>query len=589
MSYKSERSFERSMIPHEYIEELTRRTDIVELVGSYVQLKRKGRLYGGLCPFHSEKTPSFYVYPDTQSFYCFGCGAGGDVITWVRRMENLEFTDAVKQLAEKSGLQVPNDREADRRAQLRTRIFAINRETANFYFRNLVAGNDKRGLQYFVSRQLKPETIKKYGLGYAPDSWNTLTDHLLKKGFTEEELLAANVAHRSGKGNLYDAFRGRVMFPIVDTRGAVIGFGGRVLDDSQPKYLNTAKTPVFDKGRNLFSLNFAKDSSSTHMILAEGYMDVIAINQAGFSNVVATLGTAITPEQARKLTQYAKEMIIAYDSDGPGQQATQKAINRFSEVGMPSRILHMTGAKDPDEFIKKYGSERFRLLLEQAGDAINFRLDRCENGLDTSTESGKVQLLKRVVSVLAEIQNPLEREVYLSRTANKWEISAEVLHQQVDRTIRSKRRLEATKEWKDIIEHTVRPEPQQPQSGNHLRERKAEERILFYILSKPEESAWIVDEIKPEQFSSALFQQVLNAFQESVRQQTSFSLSSMGDVLSEGEMGKLSGIAARNQEVPVTKEEVQDCIRALHPGVPETVETNDDLLKLIQKKQHPNG
>ena len=570
----------------DFLEQLREACPMETIAGNYVNLIRRGRHYVCNCPFHSEKSPSCTIFPDTQSFYCFGCGAGGDVITWVRRMENLEFTDAVKQLAEKSGLQVPNDREADRRAQLRTRIFAINRETANFYFRNLVAGNDKRGLQYFVSRQLKPETIKKYGLGYAPDSWNTLTDHLLKKGFTEEELLAANVAHRSGKGNLYDAFRGRVMFPIVDTRGAVIGFGGRVLDDSQPKYLNTAKTPVFDKGRNLFSLNFAKDSSSTHMILAEGYMDVIAINQAGFSNVVATLGTAITPEQARKLTQYAKEMIIAYDSDGPGQQATQKAINRFSEVGMPSRILHMTGAKDPDEFIKKYGSERFRLLLEQAGDAINFRLDRCENGLDTSTESGKVQLLKRVVSVLAEIQNPLEREVYLSRTANKWEISAEVLHQQVDRTIRSKRRLEATKEWKDIIEHTVRPEPQ---SGNHLRERKAEERILFYILSKPEESAWIVDEIKPEQFSSALFQQVLNAFQESVRQQTSFSLSSMGDVLSEGEMGKLSGIAARNQEVPVTKEEVQDCIRALHPGVPETVETNDDLLKLIQKKQHPNG
>ena len=573
----------------DFLEQLRAACPMETIAGNYVNLIRRGRHYVCNCPFHSEKSPSCTIFPDTQSFYCFGCGAGGDVITWVRRMENLEFTDAVKQLAEKSGLQVPNDREADRRAQLRTRIFAINRETANFYFRNLIAGNDKRGLQYFVSRQLKPETIKKYGLGYAPDSWNTLTDHLLKKGFTEEELLAANVAHRSGKGNLYDAFRGRVMFPIVDTRGAVIGFGGRVLDDSQPKYLNTAKTPVFDKGRNLFSLNFAKDSSSTHMILAEGYMDVIAINQAGFSNVVATLGTAITPEQARKLTQYAKEMIIAYDSDGPGQQATQKAINRFSEVGMPSRILHMTGAKDPDEFIKKYGSERFRLLLEQAGDAINFRLDRCENGLDTNTESGKVQLLKRVVSVLAEIQNPLEREVYLSRTANKWEISAEVLHQQVDRTIRSKRRLEATREWKDIIEHTVRPEPQQPQSGNHLRERKAEERILFYILSKPEESAWIVDEIKPEQFSSALFQQVLNAFQESVRQQTSFSLSSMGDVLSEGEMGKLSGIAARNQEVPVTKEEVQDCIRALHPGVPETVETNDDLLKLIQKKQHPNG
>ena len=289
----------------DFLEQLRAACPMETIAGNYVNLIRRGRHYVCNCPFHSEKSPSCTIFPDTQSFYCFGCGAGGDVITWVRRMENLEFTDAVKQLAEKSGLQVPNDREADRRAQLRTRIFAINRETANFYFRNLIAGNDKRGLQYFVSRQLKPETIKKYGLGYAPDSWNTLTDHLLKKGFTEEELLAANVAHRSGKGNLYDAFRGRVMFPIVDTRGAVIGFGGRVLDDSQPKYLNTAKTPVFDKGRNLFSLNFAKDSSSTHMILAEGYMDVIAINQAGFSNVVATLGTAITPEQARKLTQYA--------------------------------------------------------------------------------------------------------------------------------------------------------------------------------------------------------------------------------------------------------------------------------------------
>ncbi|MFR0949439.1 MAG: DNA primase, partial [Ruminococcus callidus] len=233
--------------------------------------------------------------------------------------------------------------EADRRAYLRTRMFAVNRETANFYFRNLISGSDKRGLQYFISRQLKPETIKKYGLGYASDSWNALTDYLLQKGFTEEELLLANVAHRSNKGNLYDAFRGRVMFPIVDTRGAVIGFGGRVLDDSQPKYLNTAKTPVFDKGSNLFSLNFAKDSSSTIMILAEGYMDVIAINQAGFSNVVATLGTAITPEHARKLSRFAKEVVIAYDSDGPGQQATQKAINRLSEVGIATRILHMTG------------------------------------------------------------------------------------------------------------------------------------------------------------------------------------------------------------------------------------------------------
>ncbi len=568
----------------DFLEQLRTACPMETVAANYVNLIRRGRHFVCNCPFHSEKSPSCTIFPDTQSFYCFGCGAGGDVITWVRRIDNLEFSDAVKQLAERSSLQVPNDHEADRRAQLRTRIFAINRETANFYFRNLSAGNDKRGLQYLIKRQLKPDTIRKYGLGYASEAWNELTDHLLQKGFTEEELIAANVSHRSQKGNLYDAFRCRVMFPIVDTRGAVIGFGGRVMDDSQPKYLNTAKTPVFDKGRNLFSLNFAKDSSSSHMILAEGYMDVIAINQAGFSNVVATLGTAITPDQARKLTQYAKEIIIAYDSDGAGQQATQKAINHFSEVGLPTRILHMTGAKDPDEYIKKFGAERFRLLLEQAGDATNFRLDRCEQGVDTSTEAGKVQLLKRVVSVLTEIQNPLEREVYLSRTANKWEISADVLHQQVERQLNSKKRLERTKEWKSIVEHTVRPEPQQPQSPEQLRENRAEERILCYLLLHPEDSAWILDALSSAQITVPLHKRVYEVIAASRQNGTTFSFSSLGSVLSDTEMGKISGIQARQNEIPVTQKEVEDCIHVLQNGVQHPVETDEDLLSLIQKK-----
>ncbi len=571
----------------DFLEQLRAACPMETIAANSVNLIRRGRHYVCNCPFHSERSPSCTIFPDTQSFYCFGCGAGGDVITWVRRMENLEFPEAVKVLAEKSGLQVPDDKEAEQHARLRTRIFAINRETANFYFRMLAGGTDKRGLQYLVSRQLKPETIRKYGLGYAPAEWNTLTDHLLQKGFTEEELLAANVAHRSSKGNLYDSFRGRVMFPIVDTRGAVIGFGGRVLDDSQPKYLNTAKTPVFDKGRNLFSLNFAKDSSSNHMILAEGYMDVIAINQAGFSNVVATLGTAITPEQARKLTQYAKEIIIAYDSDGPGQTATQKAINRFSEVGLPSRILHMTGAKDPDEYIKKYGSERFRLLLEQAGDAVNFRLDRCAEGLDTTTEAGKVQLLKRMVSVLAEIQNPLERDVYLSRTANQWDISRDVLEQQVQRHLRTKNRLEKTKAWKEIMDHTIRPEPQQPQSSISLKETRAEETILCYLLNRPEEAEWLSTKLTADAFSSPLYQQVFQHFLDCVREHATFSLSALGRVLSDAEMGKISGISAKHQEIHITSEEVQDCIGILLDKSIQSVETDDDLLSLIQKKQHP--
>ena len=402
----------------DFLEQLRAACPMEIIAANSVNLIRRGRHYVCNCPFHSERSPSCTIFPDTQSFYCFGCGAGGDVITWVRRMENLEFPEAVKVLAEKSGLQVPDDKEAEQHARLRTRIFAINRETANFYFRMLAGGTDKRGLQYLVSRQLKPETIRKYGLGYAPAEWNTLTDHLLQKGFTEEELLAANVAHRSSKGNLYDAFRGRVMFPIVDTRGAVIGFGGRVLDDSQPKYLNTAKTPVFDKGRNLFSLNFAKDSSSNHMILAEGYMDVIAINQAGFSNVVATLGTAITPEQARKLTQYAKEIIIAYDSDGPGQTATQKAINRFSEVGLPSRILHMTGAKDPDEYIKTYGASAFAKLLGNSEGQIDFKLNGILKKYNLSEPDDKLAAVREACKMLAAIRSDIKREVYLSCRLN---------------------------------------------------------------------------------------------------------------------------------------------------------------------------
>ncbi len=569
----------------DFLEQLRAACPMETIAGNYVHLIRQGKHFVCNCPFHSEKTPSCTIFPDNQSFYCFGCGAGGDVITWVRRIENLEFPDAVKYLAERSGLEIPTDKKADQRAKIRTRILAANREAANFYFRCLSSGTDKRGLQYLVSRRLLPETIRKYGLGYAPDQWNTLTDHLLRKGFTEDELIVANLAHRSAKGNVYDAFRGRVMFPIVDTRGAVIGFGGRVLDDALPKYLNTAKTPVFDKGRNLFSLNFAKDSSSNRIILAEGYMDVIAIHQAGFSNVVATLGTAITPEQARRLTQYAKEVIIAYDSDGAGQNATQKAINRFSEVGLPTRILHMSGAKDPDEYIKIYGAERFRMLLDQAGDAINFRLDRCQEGLDIETEAGKVQFLKRVVSVLAEIQNPLEREVYLSRTANKWEISSDILHQQVIHQLRNKQRLERTKKWKSIVEQTVRPESRQPQSAEHLKESRAEERILCYLLIYPEEIDWLSQHLEAERFTVELYRRVYQIALSCWKNQGSFSLSSLGSALSDTEMGKISGIQAKHSELSVSKKEAEDCIQVLYSSAGK-VESDDDLLQLIEKKSH---
>ncbi|MDE6092674.1 MAG: DNA primase, partial [Ruminococcus sp.] len=340
----------------EFLYNLRNANPIDTVIGSYVNIQKRGRNHLCLCPFHSEKTPSCTIFTDTQTFHCFGCGAGGDVITFIMKIENLDFPEALKLLAQRSGVEMPQNTFSQNSfyAQRKTRIYEMNRITANFFYKNLINGSDKSGLQYFADRRLLPATIKKYGLGYAPDSWDTLVNLLHSKGYSDEVITDAWLGGRSQKtGNIYDMFRKRVMFPISDLKGNIIGFGGRVLDDSVPKYLNTAKTPVFDKGSNLFSMNFAKNSDTKSIILCEGYMDVIAVNQAGFENAIATLGTAITPEQARLISHYADHVIIAYDSDNAGQNAAQKAINHFSEVGVRTTVIRMEGAKAPDEYIKK--------------------------------------------------------------------------------------------------------------------------------------------------------------------------------------------------------------------------------------------
>ena len=364
------------MVSDVFLEQLRNACPLEEIARTYVDLKRRGRTYVCNCPFHSEKTPSFTVFPDTQSFYCFGCGAGGDVITFIQQIENLDFMDAVKLLAQNSGMTVPEQGADEKQSRMRKRILAVNRAAANFYYR-MLTGSDKRGLQYFIQRHLTTTTIKKYGLGFAPETWDALSRYLLQQGFTEEELLLADVSRRSRRGTLIDTFRNRVIFPIVDLRGNVIGFGGRVLDDSQPKYLNTAQTPVFDKGKNLFSLQFAKNSVTTTLILAEGYMDVIAVHQAGFENVVATLGTAITPDQARKISQYAKTVIIA--TGGAGRMhyqgfptsnhygATADGLVLAYRVGAPLREqytlqYHPTGAAFPEQIFGALVTEKVRSL-----------------------------------------------------------------------------------------------------------------------------------------------------------------------------------------------------------------------------------
>lgn len=573
-----------AMLSDVFMEQLRMAYPIESVMGSYVHLIKRGRTFVCNCPFHSEKTPSCTIYPEQQSFYCYGCGAGGDVITFMRRMENLSFMEAVETLAKRGGLVIPENKEEARRSRTRARTFEINRETANFYYRNL-AGTNKTGLAYFAKRSLSPATIKKYGLGFAPDAWDCLSKYLLAKGFSEEELITAGVCHRSKKGGIYDVFRNRVIFPIVDTRGNVIGFGGRVMDDSTPKYLNTSQTPVFDKGRNLFSLNFAKDSSSTIMILAEGYMDVIAINQAGFSNVVATLGTAITADQARKISQYASEVIIAYDSDGAGQKATQKAIAHFNDVGLNTRILHIEDAKDPDEYIRKFGADRFRLLLEKSGDAIAFQMEQCKAGLELSKESDKGKWLNRLVEVLANVPNRLTRDVYISKAASETGISPDTLRMQIDLFLRRERNKQKKNNW-DTLKQKTAPLQQRTPEGEQLQHlEKAEEMLLGYLLLHPESFERICGELSSAESTTPFFSKTIDTMRKIYAECRTYSLSAMGESLSTEEMGRLSRILAVQRNVPPDEKAASDCIKTICNNINITPESDEDLLRLIEQKK----
>ena len=575
-------------INDEFLYRLREANPIDTVFGSYVNIIRRGRNYVCNCPFHSEKTPSCTIFMETQSFYCFGCGAGGDVITFIMKIENLSFPEAVTLLAQRSGLEVPqNDPRDAMRAKLKTRIYEMNRLAANFYYTNLIKGNNKAGLQYFAQRKLTPQTVKKYGLGFAPDSWDLLCKYLTSKGYSEDEIIAAWLGGRNRNGKLFDMFRNRVMFPIIDTRGNVLGFGGRVMDDSKPKYLNTADTPVFYKGSNLFSMNFAKNSNTKRLILCEGYMDVIAVNQAGFENVVATLGTAITPDQARLISHYAEEVIIAYDSDGAGQKATRKAINHFADVGLRTKIIHMEGAKDPDEYIKKFGANRFRMLLDGSDDANAFMLDKCEDGLDLSSDMGKVELLKRSAAVLAGIESPLEREIYISRTSKKCDIPVQVLKTHIEDILRSNRRNERKKEWHNITSQvTYKRDEINPEAVELRKEAKAEETIIYYILRFPEEADSVSKEAPPEIFLTSFNKRVYTALLNRIAASDRFTLSLLADEFTAEEMGRISGISANNRDFTIDRNVVTDCIAVLknHKNNRSGDLSDQDLTDLFKSK-----
>lgn len=580
-------------LPEEFLRQLQEANDIVDLFSSYASLKKRGRTYVCCCPFHSEKTPSCTIYPDSQSFFCYGCHVGGTAFTFIQKMENVGFMDAVRILAQRSGIELPHmNPEEQRTANLRRRCLEINRETARIYFANLIKGSDQRGMQYFRERQLSMEIIKKYGLGYAPDDWQQLRRHLNSKGYSDEELVAAGVCRRSEKGVVYDYFRNRVIFPIFDLQGNVIAFGGRVLDDSKPKYLNTNETPVFRKRSNLFSLNFAKKSASTTFLLAEGYMDVIALHQAGFDNAVATLGTAITEEQARLIANYAKQVVIAYDSDGAGQSATQKAMQHFSAVGIPVRVLRMEGAKDPDEYIKKFGADQFRLLVDHAGDAVNYQLDRCKEGLDLQTEIGQNELLRRSVQVLSEIDNPLRREVYINRTAKELDVRVETLRLQVDRAVESKKRYAKKTQFNSIKMQALQRDELNPAAQQFPRESRAERLILAYLLQYPEEYRMLWELVQPDDFVTEFHQRVYKTICQLIHHQGHFNLALLEDTFTVEEMGRITGIAAESREVMPDRDALEECARVLNEAKNRAFfdgDLTDDDLRRIAEQRKKNG
>ena len=534
------------MLPELFIQQLKQSCDMERIVSGYLPLKKKGRYLVGLCPFHSEKSPSFYVYPQNQSFYCFGCGAGGDVITFIRRIENLEYMEAVKLLADRCGLELPMDSDqSDARSMLKKRVLEINRESARFFHSCLMSEQGRQAYEYLISRGRDRKTIRHFGLGYAPAGWDGLLNHLRAKGFSDNDMLEANVVTK-GKYGPHDRFSNRVIFPIIDLRGNVVAFGGRALDDKGAKYLNSSDTPVFKKSKTLFALNFAKTSKRPGLILAEGYMDVIAIHQAGFDNAVATLGTALTEEQARLISQYAERVVLAYDSDGPGQAATKRAMNIFDEVGVKVSVLSMTGAKDPDEFIKKYGTERFAMLLDNSRNPVEFELSKLRTTYDTAQADGKVGYLKEACKLFAGIRNPVEREVYITQTANELAISPQAIKAQIENLDKreSYRQRKQQRADTNIYIGRMAAAKDDLQRRTNLRYAMAEEGVLFCLMKNPDSYPQVSSRVSEQDFVTDINRQLYLALSQRLEQGQTVEMIDLSSQLSPELMGRISAIMA---------------------------------------------
>lgn len=565
-------------IPAQFIDELMARCDIADVVADYVPLTRKGGSLWGCCPFHSERTPSFHVVPERQMYKCFGCGKGGGVINFIMEIENLSYPDAVRFLAKRAGLEVPEERGDGGFRKRRERLLALNKEAARYFHSVLHSPAGRAGVDYlFGKRRLSKATVTRFGLGMAPDGWDKLITEMESKGYEKSELLEAGLVVLSKEGRVYDRFRNRVMFPIIDLRGDVIGFGGRVLDDSTPKYLNSPDTPIFNKGRNLFALNIAKKTRLGRIILTEGYMDTLSLHQAGFDCAVASLGTALTGDHAQLLARYTKEVVIAYDGDGAGVSAAQRAIGLLEKTGMKVRVLRMKGAKDPDEFIGKYGAEAFAKLLDQSENHIEYRIDQVKGKYDLTDDAQRVEFLKEAVPILAQLPSPAEREIYGARCAELAGVSAEVVTQEVKRErSRLSWKAKKQKERRDLTP-TVQLQPKERALRyDNIRSARAEEGVLRLVVLDPElfGSAAVLE---PEHFSAPLLGKVFGLLRARWISGLSVSLAALAGELEPAEMSHLSGVLTQ-------PESLQNGARAMRDYI-EIIETEAEKRRLAGESE----
>ncbi len=549
-----------------FLEEIRDKNDIESVISSYVDLKRRGRTLTGLCPFHNEKTPSFTVYPDTSSYYCFGCGAGGDVITFIRSVENLDYIEAVKLLADRSGVAMPQASYDDSVMTMRKRIFEANRAAAKFFHETLFTEKGKAQLEYLANRKLTKQTITHFGLGAAPDDWYALGEHLEKLGFNKNELVAANLvrtSEKNGKKYYYDAFRNKVMFPVIDLRGNVVAFGGRVLDNSKPKYINTSDTLVYKKSNELFALNFAKNGNNRKLVLCEGYMDVITLHQSGFTNAVAGLGTALTPEQVSLISRYADEVSLCYDSDEAGQKAVRAAISLFSKTGVNVKVIRLSGGKDPDEIIKTHGKERFRSLLESADNDIEYKLSQAKEKYLTETADGKIEYLHDAVIILSSADY-LTRDVYAMRLSDELDVGKDAILAQIQQAVkrekikRQKNTFQEEQKHIKSIENAIDPE-----RVKNIRAAKAEDVILITLLNNASFYKAIGSELTEGLFITPLNNEILNVVCERLKEGLPVDISYLSQYFTHEKMSAVARLFANKNLVSNTVDECRDCIKVL--------------------------